>query len=223
MFYAAAKRRTLDRQELRSIASVCRIGANEQQEAVSELKRWIENGGGIGSPTIDHLLVLVKFNVFRAMLSNGIDLGYQAGKGLDDENALSPFSEPSNSARVLLVPPSLQPTNLQRRIPHHPWIDTIPIPRMRDNFLRAGDTYDDDALCSDLVGFCNEPTGRTGMILWGEPWDPNAWEITEEFVKYWGWTIRGCKELVNAANFWRELRGEEPLELDRVLIEDISD
>ena len=196
---------------------------DEQQEAISEIKRRIESYGIMGSPANDHLLVLVKFNVFRAMMSNGKDLGYLGGQGMDDDDALSPFSEPSNSAMFLPVPSALQPTKLQKQIPHHPWIDTVPIAGMRDNLLRAGDSYDDAELCSDLVGFCGMPTGRTGMILWGEPWDPNAWEITEDFLRYWGWTVRGCKELVQATNFWREQRGEDPLEAGRVVVENVSD
>jgi hypothetical protein len=47
---------------------------------------------------------------------------------------------------------------------------------MRDNILRAGDSYDDLELCADLVGFFNAPVARTGLIVWGEPWDPMAWE-----------------------------------------------
>jgi hypothetical protein len=171
----------------------------------------------MGSPRTDHLLVLVKFNVFRALVSNGGDLGYSAGDTMDDD-ALSPFSDPSQATRLVRpVPTSLQPTELQRQLPHHPWIDTLPIPGMRDNLLRAGDTYDDGELCADLVGFFSASTRRTGMIIWGEPWDPDSWEITESFVKYWGWTIRGCDKLLKATNYWRQRRGEVPLKFERVL------
>ena len=176
----------------------------------------------MGSPKTDHLLVLVKFNVFRAMMSNGSDLGYEPGKSMDDE-ALSPFSDPSKSAMALPIPASLQPTKLQRQIVHHPWIDTIPIPGMRDNLLRAGDSYDDAELCADLVGLYNVSNGRTGMIIWGEPWDHNSWEMTEDFIRRWGWTVRGCQQLLRATNYWRQRRGEKPLHFERGFVEDVSD
>lgn len=215
--------RNLDRQKLCRVATICKLGAIEQQKAILEFEKWVRYCQKMGSPRNDHLLVLVKFNVFRAIMSNGSDLGYAPGEGMDDDDALSPFSDPSKSAIVLPVPAALQPTRLQRQIAHHPWIDTIPIPGMRDNLLRAGDTYDDTELCSDLVGFCNRSTGRTGMILWGEPWDANSWEMTEDFMRYWGWTVRGCKQLLQATNYWRQRRGEEPLHFDRGIVEDVSD
>jgi hypothetical protein len=147
----------------------------------------------MGSPRTDNLLVLIKFNVFRAMMSNGRDLGISGNDSLDDD-ALSPFNNPEHAINCNLpVPAALHPTKLQRQIPHHPWIDVLPFQRMRDNLLRAGDTYDDAQLCADLVGvFCaSTDKHRTGMIIWGEPWDPTAWEVTESFVIYWGWTVRG--------------------------------
>ncbi|KAG0647758.1 Short-chain aldehyde dehydrogenase [Hyphodiscus hymeniophilus] len=182
IFYAAAERGTLDRYALRRIAAVCKLSAAEQQEAIGQIEKRMVHCLTMGSPTIDHVIVLVKFNVFRAMMSNSLDLGYSAGQGIDDDDALSHFSDPSNSVNIIPLPEALQPTELQRQISHHPWIDTIPISRMRDNLLKAGDTYDDEQLCSDLVGFCCKPSIRDGMILWGEPWDPNAWEMTESFV-----------------------------------------
>jgi hypothetical protein len=52
---------------------------------------------------------------------------------------------------------------------------------MRDNLLRAGDAYDDLELCAVLVGFFNASIVRTGLIVWGEPCDPMAWEVKETF------------------------------------------
>lgn len=138
-----------------------------------------------------------------------------------NDDALSPF----NSASIfqnftLAIPLSLHPTELQCQIPHHPWIDLLPIPRMRDNLLRAGDSYDDIELCGDLVGFFNSPIARTGMVIWGDPWDVDGWEVTEPFLERWGWTIRGCGRLFESTNRWREKRGERPLRFDRLICDD---
>ena len=203
------------------IATTCRLGPLEQQRAISEFEKWIERCEELGSPLTDQLLILVKFNVLRAMVSNSRDLGYEAGEVMGDDDTLSPFTDPSNpNWRVRSVPSALRPTKLQREIPHHPWIDILPSPTMRDNLLRAGDTYDDTELCSDLVGCSSEPDARTGMIVWGEPWDIAGWEVTESFVKHWGWTIRGCEQLLQATNYWRERRGENSLQAKRIICEE---
>jgi hypothetical protein len=218
IFHSAAERSRLDRQKLFRIASVCKLGSIEQHKMISEFERWIEDCQRMGSPRTDLLLVLVKFNVFRAMIINSGYLGYLAGEGMDDDDALSPFTDPSNpNWQIRSVPAALRPTKLQRQIPHHPWIDILPAPGMRDNLLRAGETYDDMELCADLVGFFSESKGRTGMIVWGEPWDIAGWEVTESFVKHWGWTIRGCEQLLQATNYWRERRGEDPLQVGKIL------
>lgn len=93
----------------------------------------------------------------------------------------------------------------------------LPFPQMRDNLIRAGDSYNEMELCGDLVGFFNSPRARNGMIVWGEPWDPRGWEVTEDFLRHWAWTLKDCKELFGATNFWRTQRGEDPLSFGELL------
>jgi hypothetical protein len=45
----------------------------------------------------------------------------------------------------------LQPTSLQKSIPHHPEIDVLPFPRVRDNALLAAGNYDEFELCMDTL------------------------------------------------------------------------
>ena len=221
LYHSGANLMQLDRQKLSRVATLCEAGPLEQQKLISEFERWVQYSQRLGSPRTDHLLVLVKFNVFRALISNGANLGYASGAAVDDDDALSPFTEISNPLwHVGPVPAALQPTKLQRQIPHHPWIDILPSPVMRDNLLRAGDTYDDMELCADLVGFFSESKDRTGMIVWGEPWDIAGWEVTESFAKHWGWTIQGCEQLLRSTNYWRARRGEGPLQVGRILGEE---
>ena len=222
LYNSATNRSKLDRQKLSRVDTMCKLGPLEQQRLISDFKRWVEHCQELGSPRTDYLFVLIKFNVLRAMIkSNGADLGYTAGEGVYDDDAISPFADPSNPMwHLRSVPAALQPTRLQQQIPHHPWIDILPSPVMRDNLLRAGDTYNVMDLCADLVGCFSADKGRTGMIVWGEPWDIAGWEITESFVKYWGWTIQGCEQLLRATNYWRERRGEGPLQVGRILCEE---
>ncbi|KAH7409179.1 hypothetical protein BKA64DRAFT_664317 [Cadophora sp. MPI-SDFR-AT-0126] len=219
-FHSAAATPRFDTHALSRSAVLCKSTSTQSRKILSELESWIVNKQHSGSPGADQLLVLVKFNVFRALISNSTTLGFQSDNAMNDD-ALSPFSNPSIHPNLTLtVPSSLRPTELQCQIPHHPWIDLLPIPRMRDNLLRAGDTYDDIELCGDLVGYFNSPTVRTGMVIWGDPWDVDGWEVTEQFLERWGWTIRGCLKLFESTNWWRQKRGERPLRFDRLLSDD---
>ncbi|KAJ5936116.1 hypothetical protein N7454_005414 [Penicillium verhagenii] len=166
----------------------------------------------LGDPLSDHLLTLTKVNVFRAY---GLNLK-MIGLNLDDmtDDAISPFNVRSGPRELLFhesaeMPLSLRPTEIQRKIPHHPWLDFFPVPKMRDNLIEAGDSWDDCELCNDIMGFWNSPTaGIAGLKVWGEPWDIQNWELTEAFLKKWQWTVRGCPELMDSTNAWRAKRGE---------------
>lgn len=172
----------------------------------------------LGSPRVDLLLTLVKFNVFRALMSNNFALGFTLDWLHGD--AISPFQKRltllhgrphSAPTRPTRCPSHLRPTLLQQVVEHHPWIDLFPVPEMRDNILRAGAAYDDAPLCRDLVDICGNPGERSGLLVWGDPWDPRNWEVGEEFLKKWPWVIEGCWELFSATNYWRTRRGEGKL------------
>lgn len=166
----------------------------------------------LGSPTADHLLTLTKANVFRAFVHN-LKL---VGGSLDnmDDDALSRFSMPAPREKGVPddysnLPVSLRPTKLQRTVAHHPWLDFFPFPKMRDNCIQAGDDWDDDQLCHDIMGFWESTTDDAGLLVWGDPADVNSWEVTETFLKKWQWLVRGCPELMNSTNAWRARRGEK--------------
>jgi hypothetical protein len=110
-----------------------------------------------------------------------------------------------------VMPANLKPTALQLTVEHHPWIDLWPFPQMRDNILRAGESYDDDPLWIELVDNQLALGGWSGLIVWGNPWDVYSWEVTEEFARRWWWVIRDCVELFISTNRWRAKRGERKL------------
>jgi hypothetical protein len=222
LFHSAAGVSKLERSELPRAAAICKLNSEEAQTTISEFEKWVHKSRMMGSPTSDHLLVLVKFNVFRALISNSVVLGYKTGESMDDD-ALSPFTDSSNLKNdILKLPAALRPTLLQRQTPHHPWIDLLPAPEMRDNLIRAGDTFDDMELCGDLVGLFSASTVGTGMIIWGDPWDLAGWEVTEAFLSYLGWTIRRCSEIFQSTNYWRARRGERPLNFDNLQCEEFD-
>lgn len=85
---------------------------------------------------------------------------------------------------------------------------------MRDNLIRGYGAYDEDQLCADLIGLSGAATGRSDLIIWGEPWDPAGWEVTKPFLKHCGRALHGCHELLQATNYWRQRRGEPSLRFE---------
>ncbi|KXH38489.1 hypothetical protein CSIM01_05614 [Colletotrichum simmondsii] len=161
-------------------------------------------------PMSDSLIPLVQFNLFRGLMENMKTLGITMPMICDDD-CVSPFGSDSmyNVNTAWNLPYFLRPTETQLTTVHHPWLDFLPLPRMRDNLIKAGDDWDDEALCLDMVGDGDAPSGKGGMILWGEPWDPNSWEVTEDFVEKWRWILEGCEEIIRSSNYWRAKRGEK--------------
>jgi hypothetical protein len=195
--------------------------ANDTKRILSRLEAVIYKEFATGSPCADLLLGLTQLNILRALNANIDVLGYRAADMHDD--AVSVFStlgplRAEHDDQVL--PPALQPTIVQQTIPHHPWLDLIPIPKMRDNLIRAGESIDDVQLCYDLCGYRSSGTGdkrattekgETGVVVWKDPWDPCGWEVTESFLRRWGWIVRDCWELFVSTDMWRRKRGEKPL------------
>lgn len=185
------------------------VGRAQIVEMLVNFEQMARRDYVLGSPRVDQLLTLIQFNVFRALLSNTTTMGWslawlECGDPISPWNTIPQHSEP-------VCPQALRPTPVQRAIEHHPWIDLWPIPKMRDNLLLAGESYDEDELCNDLIEFCDVTQEQTGLIVWSEPWNPAGWEVSETFLRKWGWVVTGCVELMQSTNHWRARRGEEPL------------
>ncbi|MCJ1321863.1 hypothetical protein MMC15_007208 [Xylographa vitiligo] len=181
----------------------------------------------------DYLLTLVQFNVLRALLTN-ISLLH-----LTSTFFPSASTPPAVPPPPSLIPPALRPTPLQLSTPHLPWIDIFPHPVVRDNLIRAGSAVDDQDVFIDIVGeICGGGGGpceilgmewdasrvivrdkeegepekeMKGVLVWADPWDASNWELTEGFLRKWGWMFRGATDLIDASNAWREKRGEDRL------------
>lgn len=192
---------------------------------VSETDRRLKDKVGqsylaysIGHPTHGHLTTIVHFNVFHGLARNAALLGMQNEWLI--KGTTSPFLMPQNSSREdLSVPDNMRPTALQKTTPHHPWIDLWPLPRMRNNFLAASlqirGTVDEDAMCRDIVDVgAGEGIDKAALVVWGDAWDPRSWEVTEGFLRKWGWLLEGCEEVIDSTNYWRKRRGERPFHVD---------
>ncbi|KAI3583845.1 hypothetical protein IWW34DRAFT_597196, partial [Fusarium oxysporum f. sp. albedinis] len=188
---------------------------------------------------IDHLIHLVKYNVFRGLWKNkfmvdSLTVPYCApGPSIDTS-----FAFPRYSSILPKTPEyrgSLAPTQVQMSLNHFSWIDCLPCPIMRENLISHEFNFSHVDFLRDLVGtlinldlfkapILPMSTNRgnlagdqdtvaagSGLILWGEPHLIDSWEIIPDFLLKWGWTIMNCQGLVNSTNHWRMSRGETPL------------
>ncbi|KFA74869.1 hypothetical protein S40288_06468 [Stachybotrys chartarum IBT 40288] len=145
------------------------------------------------------------------------------------------------------LPRNMHPTLLQSNSLHSTWLNLLPCPRMRDNMIRREAQFDHFELAYDIVGdfmdlshffrpsirepgtgtrpeklLMSEPRAEThsrkGLVLWGEPHEIENWEVTPGYVQKWGWTLQGCRGLLEATNRWRRLRDEEMLDFPTTLL-----
>ncbi|KAL5342002.1 hypothetical protein BJX70DRAFT_357548 [Aspergillus crustosus] len=172
-----------------------------------------------GSPQIDHLIGLTRLNVHSAINENiraiGMDVDWMA---CDDSISIFNIKGPHTVQMTWdTIPVSLRPTEIQQSMPHHPWLDFFPFPRMRDCLIMAAHLFDDDELCHDLMAFWDTRNTNATMIVWGQSWDPRNWEVTEGFAAKWGWLLRGSPELLVSTNYWRRRKGEPAIVWSKLL------
>jgi Domain of unknown function (DUF3425) len=124
---------------------------------------------------------------------------------IDDE--VSPISMlPSNiPSTKSVIPANLWPTTIQCTVPHHPWIDILPWPNMRDKLITLVSEFFD-------VDDCDECFLLHDIQVWGScPELAGNWEIGETFAqKYW---FLLDKEIIGNTNWWRAQRQLPPLSL----------
>ncbi|KAH8810662.1 hypothetical protein F5884DRAFT_258369 [Xylogone sp. PMI_703] len=143
-------------------------------------------------------LLLRATSTISALLANAavlhIDCSRRLGPGI--------FVQPH-----LLVPPSLTPLTLQSTVPHHPYVDLIPIPPLRERLLVASDAVDGREIWNDMY--------LGDVKVWGSiPWEGDSWEISERFAIKW-WFLMS-DEVLMGTNFWRRVRGEEQLTMEGI-------
>ncbi|KAL1854970.1 hypothetical protein Plec18170_004382 [Paecilomyces lecythidis] len=157
------------------------------------------------------LAPVAQFNIIRAMISNAAYLSLTMELLRDDIS--SPFNIHLPQSPALDLPPSLQPTALQKQVIHHPWIDLCPISSIRDLLLRRMGQYDEDEICNDFFNGNEPDEDRTGLVVWGEAWEPMSYEFSASVLQKWAWIAHDCPDVIRSTNYWRARREEEPLQV----------
>ncbi|KAH7324841.1 hypothetical protein B0I35DRAFT_467528 [Stachybotrys elegans] len=166
----------------------------------------------------DHLIILVQINVVRGCLTNHRLIGGLVPPAPRDCTNASISIFPG-ATEIRELPPNLYPTVLQCAKRHGNWIDVLPHPVWRDNLLSALGRFSPEDFGNDIIGglFTGAPAEACemrGLLVWSDPWYYTSWEISEGFIKKWGWTLIGCEDMIAATNEWRRKRGELPISLD---------
>lgn len=161
----------------------------------------------------DSQITLVQCNIYRGLISNAMALGLSVQDMLP-EDARSTFNVAQQNPIYDHIPPALRPTQLQRSMLHHPWIDLLPFPTIRDNLLMAGSMINRLEICADVTGIfgmsviaseAHDPVTTSGLIVWGEPWEPGSWEITPTFFQKWA-AFFTCPQAIAGTRMWRSKR-----------------
>ncbi|KAK0762979.1 hypothetical protein N5P37_004505 [Trichoderma harzianum] len=187
-------------------ALVCFLDSAQTMAVMDRLAYAVNCSLLQGNPTSDLLLSVTQLNSYRAIKYNmdALNLNLEIIK---DQNAISYFNAPAAAFNTNSVPPSLHPTSLQKSQVHHPYIDPLPIPSLRDALLHNEGLYNDYDFCRDMIG----DVGKAGIMVWGDPWDPYGLEVSESFANKWLWLLRSCHEMLVSTNYWRAQRGEADL------------
>ncbi|KAM5344711.1 hypothetical protein ACJ41O_010573 [Fusarium nematophilum] len=188
------------------------------QEKIRDFLQRAFTNWGLNLPTTRDLPLVTRLTTFDALARNALELHIPL-EYLETDDHASVFNtrgpQPAGE-QPPSFPTHLVPTQLQRAVTHHSWLDLFPIPGLRDNILQGIEAgrYDEDelcdALCCDLLNF--ETGTKALLVVWGESWDATGWEFSPDFFKKWGLLLQGCPEILEATNYWRQKRGERRIE-----------
>ncbi|KAF4343775.1 hypothetical protein FBEOM_2277 [Fusarium beomiforme] len=169
----------------------------------------------MNAPRISQLPFLITLNVTMAVANNATLMGFDRALMCIDE-AISPFNLNGPLTPAYNPPAALQPTEVQKTVLHHPWLDIFPFPKFRDNVILAtnAELLDDGELCEDISEINWENVEKPSLIVWGDASVPHSWEASPWFLRKWGWLLQGCPELLETTNRWRQSRGEKLLKWD---------
>ena len=168
-----------------------------------------------GSFPDSYLLAVPPLTLLRAVLRIAARLN--AASSVWSMTSTSPFNlglgPPSTE-----LPPTWQPTPNQILVPHHPVVDLLPWPAVRDRIIDVMSLGHDgpnggSAGSLGLVDFIYDmEDGAEGLRIWGaDPFDEANWEVGQVVFERW-WFVFD-RRVVERSNYWRRQRGAAPLRI----------
>lgn len=193
-------------------------------------KRDAEISSELSDPH-SNALTLVPSSTLQAFLSIAVSLKISIPE-MHAASCQSPFYQPEAMANRDLtaleatwsssLPKDMRPTPAQIKFPHHPWLDIIPFPPLRD---RAITLHALDPPMIDLNDLKTDIFLNSGLFCWraggaggtGQPWDMRSWEAEPWFLQKW-WMLVGGEtgEVWEQTRWWRTMRGKANVEMSQV-------
>ncbi|POR39337.1 Uncharacterized protein TPAR_00461 [Tolypocladium paradoxum] len=160
-----------------------------------------------------YLLPVHELTLLRAMLRIAQRIGCR--EQLWSLDAVSPFNKGVATPDDQLPVP-WRPTPSQVLVPHHPLLDFLPWPGVRDRIIGIL-SLPDEARPPNATGplalvnfaYDFEDNAEGVRIYGGDPYDPACWEVGQVFFERW-WFIFD-RDIIDNSNRWRRLRGAPPL------------
>lgn len=157
-------------------------------------------------------VICAKVDIFNSIVGAGCSLD------IWDPRALSPICL---GVVTRPCPANFMPTYLQRNIPHHSIIDTLPWPSFRDRFLytmslpkalRPRVAQQDMPSVTLEIMMAAKDVGEGIRVRGSNPYLAENWEVGQTFYSKFWWAID--PSIIYSSNRQRERRGEGPLRHD---------
>lgn len=162
--------------------------------------------------------------VLNAFLNIALSLGFNlsdlTGSNCLGSSIQSPFYRPTTpgdnpqallaAARRPSFPANLQPTLSQILIPHHPFLDLIPFPALRDRAIILAAAVPHLFSMAELK---NDVYVHGALVCWvggpgAQPWDVHSWEAAPWFLRKWRLVVGSEDgELSRTSKWWQDARG----------------
>jgi hypothetical protein len=163
----------------------------------------------------DFRIAVTELDLLRAAYENASRMNSShllfAGLG-----AQSVFQTSDCSSWILTLPENLMPTEAQLALPHHPAIDVLPWPAVRNRLIKMYNMPSDlwprhpeDGTESSFIRFIYDMEDGGVRVTGPDPAKESAWEIEQRFFECWWWALD--QAIVANSNLKRLARGQPML------------
>lgn len=174
----------------------------------------------IHADPLSNTLEFLPTTIFTGLIHNALMLGFDlrdlARCGTDSLSPLHRPSTPQDDPKALIasamssfptVPPeSLRPTLTQILIPHHPSLDLLPWPELRDKAIMLSAAMPEifnvwdmkvDIYARGGLNKLSVRTGRDGRMRSCPPWEKTSWVAEPWFLRKWSMVVDADRELLS--------------------------